>query len=127
MAEVKIAELDEKEIDTVLAEDIDFTGQLSFRNPLMIKGRFTGEIKASGDLYVGEKSVVKAKIEAELVSSKGKIEGDIIASKRVELFGTSAVEGDISTPVIVIENGCRFNGLCDMRGTSEGNESENVR
>ena len=127
MAEVKIAELDEKEIDTVLAEDIDFTGQLSFRNPLMIKGRFTGEIKASGDLYVGEKSVVKAKIEAELVSSKGKIEGDIVASKRVELFGTSAVEGDISTPVIVIENGCRFNGLCDMRGVSEGNESENVR
>ena len=39
MAEVKISELDEKEVDTILAEDIDFSGVLTFRNPLMIKGK----------------------------------------------------------------------------------------
>lgn len=117
MTEVKIQELDEKEIDTILAGDIDFSGMLSFNSPLMIKGKFTGEIKSSGDLYVGAQAVVKAKIEADVVSSRGKIEGDIIASKRVELFASSTVEGDISTPVIVIENGCKFNGLCNMKST----------
>ncbi len=118
MAEVRIPDLDEKDVDTVLAEDIDFSGVLIFRSPLMIKGKFTGEIKDSGDLYIGERATVKAKIQAELVSSKGKVEGDIAASKRVELASTSTVEGDITTSVIVIENGCKFNGLCNMRGNN---------
>ena len=116
MGEVKMPELDEKDIDTILAEDIDFSGELTFKNPLMIKGKFTGEIKNSGALYIGENAKVKAKVEAELVSSRGKIQGDVIASKKVELFSTSSVEGDISTPVIAIEHGCKFNGLCNMKG-----------
>ena len=119
MGEVKIPELDEKDIDTILAEDIDFSGMLSFKSPLIIKGKFTGEIKDSGDLYIGENAKVKAKIEAELVSSKGKIQGDVIASKKVELFSTSSVEGDISTPIIAIEHGCKFNGFCNMKGTTK--------
>ena len=50
MSEFRIKPVDESELDTILAEDIDFTGQLSFTKPLMIKGRFKGEIDASGDL-----------------------------------------------------------------------------
>ena len=45
MAEVHIKDMDEHEIDTILAEDIDFEGHLTFKKPLMIKGKFKGEIK----------------------------------------------------------------------------------
>ena len=75
MAEVRIKDIDEHEVDTVLAEDIDFEGQLSFKKPLMIKGKFKGEITSSSALYVGEKANVEAKVEANLVSSKGRIKG----------------------------------------------------
>ena len=119
MAEVRIKKMDEAEIDTILAEDIDFQGVLSFDKPLMIKGRFKGEICASGDLFVGQDAVVEAKIEANLVSARGTIEGDIVAHSKVELFATSAITGDISTPDIEIEGGCRFNGHCQMTGTPE--------
>src|SRR3989304_6233658 len=89
---------DEREIDTVLAEDIDFSGVLSFNEPLMIKGKFRGEIKAQGDLYVGEKADVEAKIEARMISTRGKIKGNIEALSRVELFSTAIVDGDIKCP-----------------------------
>lgn len=114
MREVRINDIDENEIDTILAEDINFSGVLAFEKPLMIKGKFKGEIKASSDLYVGGNAVVKAKIEANRVSARGRIQGDILAHSRVELYSTASVEGDLITPDLVIESGCKYNGLCKM-------------
>ncbi|HUZ16943.1 MAG TPA: polymer-forming cytoskeletal protein [Spirochaetia bacterium] len=114
MTEVHIKNVEETALDTILAEDIDFTGELTFKKPLMIKGRFSGVINASGDLFIGDEAHVEAKIEANLVSLKGELVGNITARSRVELFSTSKVEGDISSPDIVMESGCRFNGICTM-------------
>jgi cytoskeletal protein CcmA (bactofilin family) len=114
MRDVRIDQVDESEIDTVLAEDIDFSGVLTFKKPLMIKGNFKGEIKASSDLYIGEKAFVKAKIEANCVSARGRIEGDVVAHTRVEFFSTAAVKGDLTTPDLVMESGCRYDGRCEM-------------
>lgn len=126
MRDMRISSVEENEIDTILAEDIDFTGVLSFKKPLMIKGRFKGEIKATSDLYIGEKSSVKAKIEAGKVSVKGKIQGDIVAHSRVELFSSARVTGDLMTPDLVIESGSRYDGRCVMQKDKRregGNES----
>lgn len=123
MPELRINDMDENELDTILADDIDFSGVLEFKKPLMIKGLFKGEIKASGDLYIGDNANVEAKVEVDLVSSRGRIKGDIVARSRVELFSGAQVEGDITTPDLVIESGCEFNGLCKMKikkpGTSK--------
>jgi cytoskeletal protein CcmA (bactofilin family) len=116
MAEVHIKDMDEHEIDTILAEDIDFEGHLTFKKPLMIKGKFKGEIMSTSSLYIGEKAYVEAKTEADIVSSRGKHKGDIVGHARVELFSTAQVEGDISTPDFVVESGCKFNGYCNMGG-----------
>src|SRR5271157_4270409 len=116
MAEVRIKDIDEHEIDTILAEDIDFEGYLTFKKPLMIKGKFKGEIKSTSSLYIGEKAFVEAATEAAIVSSKGTHKGNIVGHSRVELFSTAQVEGDISTPDFVVESGCKFNGYCNMGG-----------
>jgi cytoskeletal protein CcmA (bactofilin family) len=116
MPEVRIKEIDEHEIDTILAEDIDFEGVLSFKKPLMIKGKFKGEIKSSSALYIGEKAYVEARIEANVISSKGRIKGDIVAHSRVELYATANVDGDVTCPDFVMESGCKFNGYCNMGG-----------
>jgi len=116
MAEVRIKDIDEHEIDTILAEDIDFEGYLTFKKPLMIKGKFKGEIKSTSSLYIGEKAFVEAATEAAVVSSKGTHKGDIVGHSRVELFSTAQVEGDITTPDFVVESGCKFNGYCNMGG-----------
>src|SRR5271166_2487614 len=116
MAEVRIKDIDEHEVDTILAEDIDFEGHLTFKKPLMIKGKFKGEIKSTSSLYIGEKAFVEATTEAAIVSSKGAHKGNIVGHARVELFSTAQVEGDISTPDFVAESGCKFNGFCNMGG-----------
>lgn len=122
--EVRINEIDENDIDTILAEDIDFEGVLTFKKPLMIKGKFKGEIKADSTLFVGKNAEVQAKIEAEHVASQGKIEGDIIAHSKVELYSTAKITGDINCPNLVIESGSVFDGNCKMSRDAKGKDGK---
>ena len=120
MGDLRIKDIDESEIDTVLAEDIDFTGELVFNKPLMIKGKFSGNIRADGDLYVGDRADVEATVTARVVSVKGRVCGNISAAARVEAFSSAVIEGDIATPDVVMESGCRFNGRCAMTPREDG-------
>lgn len=114
MGEVHFKEVDERELDTVLAEDINFEGELQFTKPLMIKGTFRGDIKASGDLYVGPEALVEARIQAQVVNLRGHVKGNITASHRIELHASARVDGDMTSPIIIMEPGARFNGICTM-------------
>ncbi|MBN2739134.1 MAG: polymer-forming cytoskeletal protein [Spirochaetales bacterium] len=115
MGDFKMKDIDENEIDTILADDIDFEGIISFEKDLMIKGKVNGEIKASGNLFVDRKAEVKAKIEANVVTSKGRVVGDIYANKKVALYSTAVIQGNVSTPELEIESGAKINGHCKMR------------
>lgn len=118
MSDIQIEPVNESEIETILAEDIHFDGVIGFSDSLMIKGSFKGEIKAVGDLYIGENAMVEARIRAHMVSLKGKVIGDVFADTKVELFASAQVIGDITAPDVIMESGCQFNGICRMQAPS---------
>lgn len=126
MAELHFNEIDERELDTVLAEDISFTGELTFTKPLMIKGYFRGDIKSSGDLYIGPEAAVEAKILAKNVHLRGTIKGNVVAAEKIELHSGSRIEGDMTSPEIIMEPGARFNGICTMPENPETKERNTV-
>lgn len=119
MSDVQIREVDEGDIVTILAEDIEFDGNLSFDDSLMIKGHLSGDIKAHGNLFVDRDAFVEARVEANIVSLKGKVKGDVYAHTRVELFASAMVDGDITAPDVIMESGCRFNGICKMESPTD--------
>jgi len=106
--------IDESMIDTVLADDINFQGTMKFTKSLMIKGRFEGQIDATGHLIIGPNAVVAASIKAGVVTNYGQINGNVEGTERVELFNNAKLTGDIKTPELIIESGCVFNGNCTM-------------
>lgn len=114
MAEIHERRVNENKLDTVLAEDISFEGEASFTKELMIKGRYSGKIRATGSLYIAEEADVEADIVAESVYVRGKVKGSISAGSRVELQGNAVVVGDITAPKIVMDTGCRFDGVSRM-------------
>jgi len=120
MAEIHERNVNESELDTILAEDLTFEGEVSFTKELMIKGRFSGKIRAKGDLYIGPRASVEAEIEAASVYVRGSVRGSIKASSRVELQGDAEVIGDITAPKIVMSTGCRFDGVSHMYAVKEG-------
>jgi len=119
LSELHLKRVDERELDTILAEDIDFTGELTFTDPLMIKGNFKGTIKSKGELYIGENAQMEASVKAPLVSIRGKLKGDVHCSERIELFSSAKVSGDLDSPEIIMEGGARFNGNMIMGESDE--------
>lgn len=120
MSEIHRRGIDVRELDTVLAEDFEFEGSMEFSKPLMLKGKFRGEILATSDFIVAEGAEVEARIEGRVVDVRGKVVGNIEASERIDLTSTARVRGDLTAPQVIVEAGARFNGLCTM---SEGGES----
>ena len=119
----EVSSIEEKDVDTVLAEDIDFSGTMKFQNSLMIKGKFEGQIDAQGHLILGPDAVVKATIKAGVVTNFGKIIGNVEAIKKLELLKGAELNGDVKTPDFIIESGCVFNGKCAMSGDSYAHKS----
>lgn len=114
MSEFRTRAIDEESLDTVLAEDCAFEGEMQFVKPLLVKGRVTGTISSEGDLYVSKSAHVEAQIDANVVSVKGRVSGKVTARTRVELFADAGLDGDIVTPDFVMQSGSRFNGTCRM-------------
>jgi cytoskeletal protein CcmA (bactofilin family) len=117
MTEMRIRSIDESTLQTVLAEDIDFDGELQFSEPLLIKGHVKGKVLSDTDLYINADAVVAARIEAGKVSVKGEVRGDIYAKGRLELFASARVTGNVHTPDLIVQSGCMLNGSCSMPGT----------
>ena len=127
MAERRLAEFDEGSIDTILGEDVEFTGELTFERSLIVRGQLNGKVTVSGTLYVDEHATVAARVEVERLRCKGTIQGDVIARRCVELYSTASIAGDVATPELVMESGSRLNGRCvmgDDRGSGADLDAE---
>ncbi len=95
-------------------------GKLRFEGSVRIDGQVDGEIEAQDSVIVGETAVITAQIKAGTIIVKGNINGDVIATKRVELQAPGKLVGNITTPSLVIHEGVVFEGHCSMGSTAEG-------
>lgn len=109
-----LADMEEYEFDTVLEEDINFSGFLAFKKPFLIKGRVSGEIKAEGPLLIAESAHIEANITSPKILVRGYVKGHLAAEERVDVTASGTVIGNITSPQIYMESGCTFNGNCTM-------------
>jgi cytoskeletal protein CcmA (bactofilin family) len=111
--------LEESDFDTILSQDIDFSGTLLFEKPFLIRGKVSGEVKANGLLVIDEEAVVNADITATRVIIRGYTKGNVTASEKVEITVSGRLEGNVIAPELSMEAGCKFNGRCTMNGKNE--------
>ncbi|TVR30161.1 MAG: polymer-forming cytoskeletal protein [Spirochaetaceae bacterium] len=116
MAELRLKMIDEADIDTVFADDVEFEGELAFQEPVLVKGVLKGKLESSADVYISEQATVEAEVAAEVVSVKGRLNGDIFARRKLELFSSGRVGGTLRTPDLIVQSGALFNGTCRMDG-----------
>jgi len=91
------------------------TGEANFKAMMRVDGHLSGRVSSSsGTLIVGANGKVDANIEVAVAIIHGTINGDIIATQRLELGRAAKVNGNIQTPSLVIEQGAMFEGSCKM-------------
>ncbi len=91
------------------------TGEANFKAMLRVDGQLSGRVNSeTGTLIVGSHGQVDANIEVAIATIHGTVNGDIIATQRLELGRAAKVNGNIQTPSLMIEQGAIFEGSCKM-------------
>ncbi|HEX3279763.1 MAG TPA: polymer-forming cytoskeletal protein [Pyrinomonadaceae bacterium] len=103
------------------------TGEANFKALMRVDGHLSGRItSSSGTLIVGANGKVDANIEVAIAVIHGTVNGDIIATQRLELGRAAKLNGNIQTPSLVIEQGALFEGSCKMIKMNAGASKQKV-
>ena len=100
----------------MIGKGLSIKGDISGNESLFIDGKIEGSINLPGNrVTVGENGQVAANIVANEVLVLGKLRGNVTATDRVDIRANGALNGDVATARISIEDGAFFRGGIDIR------------
>lgn len=100
--------------EPVVGPGARFEGTVAFRGQARVEGEVCGRVLAAGTLHVAPGAVVRARIEADELVVAGTVEGDVTAPRRVSLLAGGRLSGDVRTGSLVLADGSRLDGRCEM-------------
>ena len=104
-----------------IGPSITIKGEVSGDEDLLIQGRVNGSVDLKEQsVTVGREGRVEADISGRVVTVEGEVDGDLVAQEQIILRSSARVEGDITAPRVVLEDGARFRGLVDMGEPGKG-------
>ena len=108
---------------TLLAKGVVLKGEIHVEGTVRIDGRLDGDIQTKGHVIIGEDGLVQGTITAGTVISSGRIKAKVMADDRVQLMKTATLIGEVLTPLLIIEEGAKVQGVMDMGVTAWEDEA----
>ena len=99
---------------TIIGTGVVIDGKLSSNGDVRIDGTVKGDVKASGNVTVGESGEINGQIEAEIITIGGKVTGSVNSKDKLVLEAKALLKGDIMTKILVVEAGAKFDGNSKM-------------
>lgn len=106
------------EINAFLGSGTDYQGKLNFQGAVRIDGNFNGEVESEGTLVVGKDARVEGVLKIGQLVLSGKVIGEVTAKEKVVLHKTANLQGNLITPVLVVEEGAVLEGRVTMTSTA---------
>jgi cytoskeletal protein CcmA (bactofilin family) len=98
-----------------IGKTVVIRGELKGSEDLIVDGQLEGTISLSeGRLTIGANANVAADLTAKDVLVMGRLQGNIVATGRVELRAGSVVEGDVHALRLAVEDNAIFRGKVDL-------------
>jgi cytoskeletal protein CcmA (bactofilin family) len=94
-----------------VSQGIRIKGEVTGSEDLFIDGVIDGKVNlANSILTVGPNATVKADITSRELVIRGRTEGKLTASERIQIWHTARVQGDLKAERISIEEGAELHG-----------------
>ena len=107
-----------------IGKTVVFRGEVKGSEDLTVDGHVEGTIGLSENrLTIGPNANVKADLSAKDVLILGHVQGNIVATGRVELRAGCVVEGDVKAMRLAVEDNAVFRGKVDLSQGAKGHES----
>ena len=99
----------------VLGASIAISGELSGGEDLLVQGRVDGKIDlVQHTVTVGRSGRVTADVFAKIIHVEGEVKGNLFGSEQILVHKSGSVNGNLSSPRVALEDGCKFKGTIDM-------------
>ena len=99
---------------TLVAQGAHIKGDIHFQGALEIEGEVTGNIIGTdggdSEVRILDGGSVTGELRVPVVFISGKVDGDVFASKQVELAASAVVDGNIHYTLLEVERGAQVNG-----------------
>ena len=105
-------------MSSILGPEIEVNGDLKIKGDILIYGTVLGNVECRGKVHTSKGSVIKGNVQSESAYINGKIKGDLIAQDKVVLAKFSQLKGNLVSSTLTIEEGAKFDGLCNMQNKS---------
>ncbi len=105
-------------LGTIIGKGTKIEGTINLEGATRIDGTVNGKLIANDIVTVGSTGVVKAEIRARSIVIGGRVEGNLIASEKVELQAKSELVGDITSKSLLVEHGAIFHGNSKMKDSA---------
>jgi cytoskeletal protein CcmA (bactofilin family) len=98
-----------------IGKTIVIRGEVKGNEDLIVDGRVEGTVSLSESrLTIGASADVAADLSAKDILVRGRVQGNLLASGRVELRAGCVVEGDICALRLAVEDNASFRGKVDL-------------
>tara|TARA_Y100001980_G_C14437758_1_gene224650 strand:- start:359 stop:712 length:354 start_codon:yes stop_codon:yes gene_type:complete len=103
-----------RNIQTMIGLDVVIDGSVSLNNGIIVYGQIKGSLNTKGPVRLAKNAIVNGNIVGSDIRIAGIVEGDICSTGQVTLLKTCKVKGDITYKKLVVEDGAKFEGKCEI-------------
>ena len=112
-----------------ISRGVQISGDVLFADALFVDGKVIGKVYSeTGSLLIEQAGEVQADIDVGICVIRGTVRGNINCKSRAEIYKTGRVEGDIQSPVLLVEEGALLSGTIAMsNGSSRAKGKETAQ
>ena len=108
---------------SVVSAECYFQGTLNVQGSLRVDGTLEGAVDNARHVIVGSDGKIVGDVTAKIVVCGGAIEGNVCA-EMLEVLGKASITGDIRAKKMIVEEGGRISGQCEIGGEEDEPASE---
>jgi cytoskeletal protein CcmA (bactofilin family) len=116
--------IERREVNAFMGAETSFEGKLTYTGAVRLDGRFKGVIRSDDTLIVGDTGRIEGELHVGISIIQGEVVGNIYGKERIELHHPGRIVGNITAPVVVMDEGAAFEGNCKMKKKEEKKEKK---
>jgi cytoskeletal protein CcmA (bactofilin family) len=100
-----------------IGQNVTVEGKITSRQDIRIDGHVAGSIEVGEhEVVLGVGCTVKANLNARTVIVGGTVNGDVVATERIQIQSTGVLVGDVVSPRLIVQEGGQLQGKADIAG-----------
>ena len=113
----------DNKINSIIGPQVEVDGDVKVVGSILIYGKINGSVKATGTVRSAKDSHIIGDIESRDANISGKVDGDLKTENKAILERNCILNGNLTTSIVVVEEGATFEGLCNMVGQDKSQKN----